>query len=133
MVISESKLLKNGKEVYAVKSDEELMILQSINAFPVQRNNGIDGFLKDYYNGEPVPVKIQGSNESLEDTFKKLERASYNKNYHLKIVIQTKEETNNQLFNLGTNIKIIKSLALQAKALLNVRLPQKTAGVKAVV
>ena len=28
--------------------EKELAILQNINAFPVQRNNGIDGFLKDY-------------------------------------------------------------------------------------
>ena len=28
-----------------------------IGAIPVQRNNGIDGFLKEYIDGKPVSVK----------------------------------------------------------------------------
>src|SRR5690606_6525218 len=48
MVISESNLLNKGTNEYQEKTEKELAILQNINAFPVQRNSGIDGFLKDH-------------------------------------------------------------------------------------
>ena len=57
MIISESNLLNKGASDYLEKTDKELAILQNINAFPVQRNSGIDGFLKEYCDGMPVPVK----------------------------------------------------------------------------
>lgn len=44
MIISESNLLKKGANEYQEKTEKELDILQNINAFPVQRNIGIDGF-----------------------------------------------------------------------------------------
>ena len=71
MVISESNLLNKGTNEYQEKSEKELAILQNINAFPVQRNSGIDGFLKDHFEDMPVPVKIQGENETIEDAIEK--------------------------------------------------------------
>ena len=65
MIITESFLLRNGIEEYQAKSESELSLLKTINAIPVQRNSGIDGFLKDYFNGFPVPVKIQVEYESI--------------------------------------------------------------------
>ena len=65
MIVSDSYLLKNGEEKYIEKSKRELAILESIGAFPVQRNKGIDGFLKEYISDKPVPVKIQAEDESL--------------------------------------------------------------------
>ncbi len=117
MIISESNLLNNGTDQYIEKSEKELAILKNINAFPVQRNSGIDGFLKEYFDGMPVPVKIQGEHETIEDAIEKLEKASINKGYTMKIVIQIKESSITQLFNLQTNVVIIKSLELQAKSL----------------
>ena len=117
MIISESNLLNKGTNEYLEKTAKEVAILQNINAFPVQRNSGIDGFLKEHCDGMPVPVKIQGEDETIEDAIEKLERASIGKNYAMKIVIQTKESETSRLFQLHTDVEIIKSLELQAKQL----------------
>lgn len=117
MIISESNLLNKGTNEYFEKTEKEIAILQNINAFPVQRNSGIDGFLKEHFEGMPVPVKIQGEYETIEDSIEKLERASIGKNYHLKIVIQTKECGVSRLFDFQTDVTILKSLELQAKDL----------------
>ncbi len=115
MIISESNLLIKGTIEYLEKTAKELAILQNINAFPVQRNSGIDGFLKDHIDGMPVPVKIQSEYESVEDAIEKLERASYGKNYKTKILIQTKDTGISRLFGMETDVIIIKSLELQTK------------------
>ena len=118
MIISESNLLNKGASEYLEKSEKELAILQNINAFPVQRNAGIDGFLKEHYENMPVPVKIQGVYETIEDAINKLERASIGKNYAMKIVVQTKESLISPLFAFQTDVTIIKSLELQTRDLM---------------
>lgn len=118
MVITESNLLNKGTNEYQEKTEKELAILQNINAFPVQRNSGIDGFLKDHFEGMPVPVKIQGEYETIEDAIEKLEKASYDKNYKMKILIQTRETGISRLFGFESDVIIIKSLELQTKELI---------------
>lgn len=118
MIISESNLLNKGISEYQEKTEKELAILQNINAFPVQRNAGIDGFLKEHFEEKPVPVKIQGEYETIEDAIEKLEKASYGKNYKMKILIQTKEIEISRLFVFDSNVTIIKSLELQTKDLI---------------
>jgi len=118
MVISESNLLNKGTNEYQEKTEKELAILQNINAFPVQRNSGIDGFLKDHFKGMPVPVKIQGEYETIEDAIEKLEKASYGKDYKMKILIQTRETGISRLFGFESDVTIMKSLELQTKDLL---------------
>jgi site-specific DNA-methyltransferase (adenine-specific) len=118
MVISESNLLNKGTNEYQEKTEKELAILQNINAFPVQRNSGIDGFLKDHFEGMPVPVKIQGEYETIEDAIEKLEKASNGKNYKMKILIQTRETGISRLFGFESDVTIMKSLELQTKDLL---------------
>lgn len=117
MIISESSLLNKGINDYLEKTEKELAILQNINAFPVQRNAGIDGFLKEHSDGLPVPVKIQSVYETIENAIEKLERATIGKNYPAKIVIQTKDSGISRLFDLKTDVIILKSLELQAKDL----------------
>ncbi|SFT77414.1 site-specific DNA-methyltransferase (adenine-specific) [Lishizhenia tianjinensis] len=110
MIITGSALLEKGVNEYNQKNEEELALLKSIDAIPVQRNSGIDGFLKEHYKGKPVPVKIQSEYESLNDAKEKLERSSANKGYELKILIQTKEELEtDRLFELISDIQIVKS------------------------
>jgi site-specific DNA-methyltransferase (adenine-specific) len=118
MVISESNLLNKGTNEYQEKTEKELAILQNVNAFPVQRNSGIDGFLKDHFEGLPVPVKIQGEYETLEDAIEKLEKASYGKDYKMKILIQTRETGISRLFGFESDVTIVKSLELQTKDLM---------------
>ena len=118
MIITESALLEKGVDEYNQKSEEELTLLKSIGAIPVQRNSGIDGFLKEHYKGKPVPVKIQSKLETLDNAKEKLERSSANKGYELKILIQTKEElATDRLFKLISDIQIVKSPKLLADEL----------------
>jgi site-specific DNA-methyltransferase (adenine-specific) len=65
----------------------------------------------------PVPVKIQGECETIEDAIEKLEKASHGKNYKMKILIQTKETEISRLFSFESDVIIMKSLELQVKDL----------------
>lgn len=125
MIISESALLIKGTSEYLGKTERELAILQNINAFPVQRNSGIDGFLKEHFEGMPVPVKIQGDLESIEESIEKLEKATYGKNYKMKILIQTKETGVNRIFGFESDVTIIKLLELQVKDLMSKNYEEK--------
>lgn len=118
MLITESELLKRGIGEFVEKTEKELTILSNINAFPVHRNSGIDGFLRDHFDGVPVPVKIQSETESIDDAIEKLSRASIGKGFKLKIVVQTKDSVAERLFNLQTDVKIVKSIELQIDDLL---------------
>lgn len=110
MIITDSALLKKGSLSYQQKTPFELLILKTLDATPVQRNSGIDGFLKVHYNGKPVPVKIQKENETINDCLKKLDKSSKNKGYELRIIYQTHEEQSSErLFEIISDIKIIKS------------------------
>jgi len=122
MIISESNLLNKGNNEYLEKTEKELAIINDINAFPVQRNLGIDAFLKEYYNNMPVPVKIQKDSETIEDAIEKLEKASLGKNYAMKILIQTKQTEKSRLFDFHSDIEIIKSFDLQLKELFQRRI-----------
>ncbi|MCD8406231.1 site-specific DNA-methyltransferase [Tenacibaculum dicentrarchi] len=110
MIITESALLKKGSKSYLEKTECDTALLKSIDALPVQRNSGIDGFLKAHFQEKPVPVKIQDNTETLNDAIEKLERACLGKEYHMKIVIQTRKETKeNRLFDFISEVKILKS------------------------
>lgn len=118
MIITESALLNKGSDSYLEKSDYEIALLNSIDALPVQRNSGIDGFLKTHVNKKPVPVKIQGKYETINDAIEKLERSCQGKEYDLKILIQTRNESKgNRLFELVSDVRIIKSGKLKIEQL----------------
>lgn len=118
MIISESGVLQNGIETYSEKSSFENELLALLNAIPIQRNKGIDGFIKN--NGELIPVKIQKENETIDDAIKSLEYAVRNKNFPIKILVQTNEKQNNMLFEKETDIKVVKFLNLQIQNILKI-------------
>lgn len=89
---TESPLLTLGAEQYLEKSDYERAILKVLDAMPVERNNGIDGFLKTYINDRPVSVRIQKTYEDLETAKQKLIKASQSKNCSLMILIRTHQQ-----------------------------------------
>lgn len=133
MIITDSALLKKGVQSYIEKSEQELAILKSIGAVTVQRNSGIDGFLKTHFDGKPVPIKIQSKDETIEDSIEKLEKASKKKGYKLRILIQTKEDAaNSRLFKINSDIKIIKANQLMIDKLKKENtIPNKDDNVKA--
>lgn len=89
---TESLLLQKGEEKYIGRTDEEISILKSIDAIPVQRNSGIDGFLKVNYLGKPISVRIQKQNETLLEAKQKLLKSSKTKGCLLMILVRTQVE-----------------------------------------
>ncbi len=62
---SESNLLKLGREAYKTTYEEALALLKGLEIVPVQRNKGIDAFLKDDIDGCPIPIRVQRPNETI--------------------------------------------------------------------
>ena len=58
---SESSLLTLGADSFRTKNTHDLSLLNRLDCIVVQRNKGIDGILKNYFGGYPVPVKIQAN------------------------------------------------------------------------
>lgn len=98
---SGSNLLKNGKNSYLNQETDILQILKLINAIPVQRNKGIDGFLKIDNLVKPIPVKIQRPNETIEKAQQLLIRATSKNRFKQKILIKTNNNYENTLFNMS--------------------------------
>jgi len=120
MIISGSQLLEKGEESYMEKNEKTLAFLKIIDAVPVQRNSGIDGFLKSKINNKPIPIKIQASDETLESAIEKLESASIKNCYEIKIVIQTSSKSSKRLFPLESDAIIVRSQELMInKAILD--------------
>jgi site-specific DNA-methyltransferase (adenine-specific) len=84
-----SRLLEVGKEAFRKQDDKTRSILEGMNALVVERNNGLDGFLKAHYLGTPVAIRVQNENESLEEARRQLLKASASKGCMLKILVRT--------------------------------------------
>ncbi|MGW8185416.1 MAG: DNA-methyltransferase [Candidatus Moraniibacteriota bacterium] len=95
---TESNLLKNGKESYINQDPKVLEILNRLHIIPVQRNKGIDGFLKTEKSFKPIPVRIQKENETLESAINFLLQACQKNGYQQKIIIKTNNLKTTQLF-----------------------------------
>jgi site-specific DNA-methyltransferase (adenine-specific) len=84
-----SRLLEVGKKAYRKQDAKTRSFLEMMNALVVERNNGLDGFLKVHYLDAPVAIRIQKENESLEETRRQLLKASATKGCILKILVRT--------------------------------------------
>lgn len=100
-VKSESNLLKNGKSAYLNQDPQTLEILNRLHVIPVQRNKGIDGFLKTENSFKPIPVRIQKKNETLELAKNLLRQACLKNGYQKKILIKTNNRKSDQLFTFA--------------------------------
>ena len=118
MIISESGVLSKGIDSYIEKNSFENNLLSLLNAIPVQRNKGIDGFIRN--DNSLIPIKIQKDSETIDDAIASLENAVCGKDFPIKILIQTNEKHNTNLFEKETDIKIVKYVDLQIKNLLKV-------------
>lgn len=99
LIKTESNLVKKGRSSYQNLNDSEMEILQQFNATPVQRNSGIDGFLKEHINDLPVAIKIQRSSESLEEAKLKLIKSCKSKKCSAMILVRTHLEEVKFLLN----------------------------------
>nr|MCH9845135.1 site-specific DNA-methyltransferase [Alphaproteobacteria bacterium] len=86
---TESQLLENGKDSYLTLNNDVLDVLTKINATPVWRNKGIDGFLNINNSLRPIPVKVQKQTETLEKAKYLLIKACQKNSYQRKVLIST--------------------------------------------
>ena len=95
-----------------------------MDAVPVQRNSGIDGFLKEHIDGGSVSIRIQREDETLGETITKLTKASKTKQCSYMVAIRTHKdifETANY-HELQSNIIIIDRYDIQLeKAISKIR------------
>jgi len=99
-VKTESKLLKNGKEAYKNQDSDILDILREIDAEPVQRNKGIDGFLRIDGKMKPIPVRIQRDTETVEHAKKQLRTAVMKNGFQTAVLYKTADKTEAMLFSM---------------------------------
>lgn len=121
MIKTDSFLLKKGKAAYQNLSENQLAILKSINAMPVQRNSGMDGILSEYLDGKPVSVKIQKEEETLDEAINKLIKSSRTKKCEYMILIRTHTDYINVIdFNrIPQGVIIIDSYEMQIDEYIN--------------
>lgn len=110
---SKSHLLAVGEEGFLEKSDYERRILKALDAVPVERNSGIDGFLREFINGHPVSIRIQKESEDIETARRKLMTASKSKKCSMMILVRTRAENNLRFFDYtDDNLLIIDAYDL---------------------
>ena len=94
-----SNLLVKGSESYLTKTTMESSILTSLEAIPVQRNSGIDGFLRVHQGGQAIPIKIQSRYESLQEAENKLVVAARKRKCQYMVLIRTHENYDQLVFS----------------------------------
>ena len=109
---TESRLLKVGEASYKTKSKFETIILKQFGCEVVQRSKGIDGFLKKYYQGAPVAVKIQKTEESFHAAVDLLYNAGKRKKCSATVLIRTKADTMISYKNIPSNMIVIDEYKL---------------------
>ena len=121
LIKTDSFLLKKGKAAYQNLSENQLAILKSINAMPVQRNSGMDGILSEYLDGKPVSVKIQKEEETLDEAINKLIKSSRTKKCEYMILIRTHTDYINAIdFNrIPQGVIIMDSYEMQIDEYIN--------------
>ena len=101
-----STLLKVGENAYKTKTEDELAVLRQFDCDIVQRNKGIDAFLKKHYLGCPVAIRIQRVQEAFSDALSLLKAATEKKGCSYGILI-TYERNWNENDDLPSNIIIL--------------------------
>ena len=113
---TESNLLKKGRLAYVNADTNALALLTGLDFVPVQRNNGIDAFLKITIGGTLVPIRVQRPNETLSEAASLLNRAATSKNSTRAILIRTTEyEDIFSSAEIPNFIEIIDATALEVK------------------
>ncbi|MEH2930427.1 DNA methyltransferase [Candidatus Ventrimonas sp. KK005] len=110
---TESRLLKLGIESYKTKSDFDRTILNQLDCDIVQRNRGIEGFLKKFYKNAPVAVKIQKKTESFSEAVELLKNAGKKKKCSATILIRTQNDNLIRHVNIPSNMVIIDDYKIQ--------------------
>lgn len=106
-----SHLMEVGRAAYRVANEEALAYLKGLDFIPVQRNNGIDAFLKAGNDEGFIPVRVQRSGESLLEAAVALRKGSQTKHVPAMILIATQPDQEFNVTQLFSDIMIIDSTA----------------------
>jgi len=115
-VRTDSQLMRSGEESYRNADVGALVLLNGIPHVPVQRNSGIDAFLKATYDGVPIPVRVQKDGETISDAASALYRAGSTKNAKRMFLVAT-EDVPSLLPNetIPAEIVVVNSASLSIK------------------
>lgn len=108
-----SKLLKLGADAYRTKTPAELAILSQFDCDVVQRNHGIDAFLRQRYNDAPVALRIQRSDEAFADAAALLAAAANRKQCSLSVLVATEPDWRARHSLLPENMVVLDRYDLQ--------------------
>ena len=111
-VKTESALLKNGIESYKNANSDALSVLTGIPHTPVQRNNGIDAFLRETYAEVPIPVRVQRHGETLSQAAEALLRAAKTKKARRMIVVATEDQPSLFAVDIPSEVLVVASAGL---------------------
>jgi site-specific DNA-methyltransferase (adenine-specific) len=117
---TDSRLMQNGEDSYKAADSEAIALLNGIPHVPVQRNCGIDAFLKTTYDGVPIPVRVQKRGETISEAASALHKAGSSKNAKRMILIATDDVPS--LWpsdNIPSEIVVIDSASLSIRRLLS--------------
>lgn len=85
------------------------LILEQIDAVLVERNKGIDGFLRLDGVIKPIPVRVQRQNENIDECLDSLIRASSRNNFIFKVLI-TKNQNLSTSFEKKKDVIIVNNI-----------------------
>ncbi len=119
-----SNLMKVGVDAYKTKNEDQLSVLRQFDCDIVQRNKGIDAFLKKYYGGHPVAIKLQRENESLSDAIFLLEKAALKKKCAFSVLITNNSEQIKAKGNIPSNMIILQRYQTQLMKQLDARISE---------
>jgi site-specific DNA-methyltransferase (adenine-specific) len=98
---SESNLMAEGRDAYRNADESVLACLQGIDYVPVQRNKGIDAFLKEDLDGSPIPIRVQRRGETILEAGASLYRAAQGKKAKIMFLVAT---DSGGVLNLGLDL-----------------------------
>jgi site-specific DNA-methyltransferase (adenine-specific) len=102
---TESMLLRLGEKFYDVKNETDKQILSNFECNIVQRNKGIDAFLRKFYRNSLVPIRIQKENEPFLSAVNLLYHAAMKRGCKIMILIKT--SSNDNIFNIDIPSEIV--------------------------
>lgn len=106
-VKTNSHLMEVGRDAYRVADEEALSHLKGLDFVPVQRNYGIDAFLKVGLESGSIPVRVQRAGESLIDAASALYKAAQTKEVRAMILIATQIDLGFDISSLFPKIIIV--------------------------
>lgn len=109
-VRSHSRVFEAGRESYEKQDAFVDLALAGIHVLPVQRNGGIDAFLKTDNEHGLIPLRVQRPHESLSDAVGSVYSAALKKGCSPMIVVQTHDEASLGIdYGLPENVLIVST------------------------